>query len=66
MKVLRSQLLQLPRLQRCVIFPFSNTKDALCFRKSSCSVLFFDQSGREAGAFLVRKIKPPEDFTSDN
>jgi hypothetical protein len=49
------------------IFPFCNTKGALSFlKKLLLRFISCDRRGREAGAFLVRKIKPPEDFTSDN
>jgi len=40
------------------IFPFSNTKDALSsLKKLLLLFISCDQRGREAGAFLVRKIK---------
>jgi hypothetical protein len=50
-----------------VVFRISNTKDALSsVQKILPLFIFCVQRGKEAGAFLVRKIKPPEDFTSGN
>jgi hypothetical protein len=43
-----------------VVFRFSNTKDALSSLKKILLLFIFCEQGREAGAFLVRKIKPAQ------